>query len=140
MKERDLNIGERNNKLDTSKEKKILNVVNLLRGPRPRHQEKWRFPSKIANFNPLLGLITKFNWTCKVQIQRHNKSDPGSASAEYRASVYREKVILNETVTTAGSLNSLKLKKMAILPCLLMNTKSAWLWLNHPAERTDSAV
>ena len=67
------------------------------------------------------------------------QTEPGSASAENRASVYKEKIILNEAVTSAGSLNSLHLKKMVILPCLLMNTKTAWLWLNHPAERTASA-
>jgi len=39
--------------------------MNLLRGPGPRHQEKWRFLSILENFNPLLGLITKFNWTRK---------------------------------------------------------------------------
>jgi len=49
--------------------------MNLLRGPGPRHQEKWRFPSILEDFNPLLGLITKFNWTRKDWTQRHN-SDP----------------------------------------------------------------
>jgi hypothetical protein len=43
-------------------------------------------------------------------------------------------------MTNAGGSNSIHFKNMpkVILPCLLMNTKSAWLSLNHLVEKNAS--